>query len=143
MNQQRSEVTVLLIDDDEVDVMTIRRAFRKAKIANPVVVADNGIDGLAKLRSGEVEQPLVILLDVNMPQMTGHEFLAELRADPNLKDLVVFMLTTSNADDDKRAAYDRHVAGYIVKKSAGEDFLDVVQMLDSYWKVVELPKTGS
>lgn len=120
-------------------MVTIRCAFTKAKIANPVIVAVNGIVGLAKLRSGEIKQRMFILLDVKMPQMTGHELLAELRAGKKLKDLVVFMLTTSDADDEKKAVYNKHVAGYIVKKSAGEGFFDVVRMLDSYWKVVELP----
>lgn len=130
---------MLVVDDDEVDVMTIKRAFAKAKVANPLIVAHSGIEALELLRSDKMQAPFVILLDVNMPRMTGHEFLAELRADEDLKKSIVFMLTTSDAEEDKAAAYNQHVAGYIVKQYAGEGFLDLVGMLDSYWRVVELP----
>jgi CheY-like chemotaxis protein len=71
--------------------------------------------------------------------MSGPEFLKEIRDDPALKQSVIFVLTTSNDDQDKTKAYDNHVAGYIVKSDAGESFLEALEMLDRYWRVVELP----
>lgn len=133
------EVTVLLIDDDEIDVMGVERAFEKARIGNAIVVAKDGIDGLEKLRSDAVKRPYLILLDLNMPRMNGLEFLDEIRKDDRLRSSIVFVLTTSNAERDRCAAYQRNIAGYIVKENVGREFLDAVSLLDMYWKVVELP----
>lgn len=136
-------VTVLLVDDDDVDVKAVRRAFRKAKIANPMQVARDGVEALAILRGLEghtaLARPYIIILDLNMPRMDGREFLTELRKDPNLHDAVVFVLTTSQADEDRAASYDKNVAGYIVKSDVGEGFLNVTNLLDCYWRVVLLP----
>jgi CheY-like chemotaxis protein len=136
-------IKVLLVEDDEVDAMSISRGFRQAKIANKVIRAKDGIEALALLRSeagGELFQgPYVILLDLNMPRMDGFGFLGELRQDPALRKAVVFVLTTSKAEEDRMRAYDQNVAGYIVKAEAGKCFMDLVTMLDGYWRVVELP----
>ena len=136
-------VTVLLVEDNEVDIEAVRRAFRLHRIANPVRVASDGVEALEILR-GEgdhprLERPYVILLDLNMPRMNGIEFLTEVRADPALQDAVVFMLTTSKRDEDRLASYQLNVAGYIIKSHVGEDFVRLVMMLDHYWRVVELP----
>jgi CheY-like chemotaxis protein len=137
------EATFLLIEDDEVDVMHLERSFKKLKIANPMVVANDGIEALEVLRGenghAKLDTPYIILLDLNMPRMSGLEFLKEIRDDPALKQSVIFVLTTSNDDQDKTKAYDNHVAGYIVKSDAGESFLEALEMLDRYWRVVELP----
>lgn len=134
---------VLVIDDDDVDVMAIKRSFKKLKIANPIHVARNGLEGLEVLRgkadTAALERPYIILLDLNMPKMNGHEFLAELRADPELTDSVVFVLTTSAAEADRASAYHAHVAGYLVKGRVGEAFVEAMRLLDSYWRVVQLP----
>jgi len=136
-------VTVLLVDDDDVDVKAVSRAFRKAKIANPMQVARDGVEALAMLRGEEghtaLTRPYIIILDLNMPRMDGREFLTELRKDPVLHDAVVFVLTTSQADEDRAASYDKNVAGYIVKSDVGEGFLNVTNLLDCYWRVVLLP----
>lgn len=135
-------VTLLLIEDDLVDAEAIQRAFRQQRIANPFVVVPDGVEALRALR-GEagppVPRPFLILLDINMPRMNGIEFLRELRRDPELHRSIVFVLTTSNREEDKLAAYEGHVAGYILKSRAGEDFLEVIKMLRSYWRVVEFP----
>lgn len=135
----RDTVQVLLIEDNEVDIEGVRRAFDRHRIANPIVVARDGRAGLDALRSGRVRRPYVILLDLNLPRLNGLEFLEELRTDPLLGDSVVFVLTTSNRDDDKVAAYQNHVAGYMVKSEVGEGFLRLVDMLGAYWRIVQLP----
>lgn len=138
--------TILLVEDDDVDAEAVERAFRKAKIANPIVRAVDGVDALARLRDeGEaaVSRPFIILLDLNLPRLGGLAFLEQLRADPRLEDSIVFVLTTSSADRDKAAAYARNIAGYIVKSKAGEDFVSLIGMLDAYWRVVELPTDRS
>ena len=135
-----SEVIILLVDDDDVDAMAVERALKKLKIANPIVRARDGIEGLALLRhESAVRRPYIMLLDINMPRMNGLEMLAELRADSQLSRAVVFVLTTSKSDEDKVAAYQQHIAGYIVKNQVSDGFLRVMEMLDHYWRVVELP----
>ncbi len=136
-------VNILLVEDDAVEVMAVRRAFRDNKIANPLFVAGDGIEALAMLRAEPgaqaVPKPNLILLDLNMPRMNGFEFLEEIRRDPNLHTAIVFVLTTSSADQDRTAAYNQHVAGYIVKANVGDDFFPMVTLLDAYWKLVEFP----
>lgn len=135
-----NDVTILLVDDDDIDFKALERALRAQKIANRVVRARDGEEGLAMLRDPQaVRRPLIVLLDINMPRMNGLEMLRELRRDPALTSTVVFVLTTSKADEDIVAAYQQHIAGYIVKGQMGEGFLRVVEMLDCYWRVVQLP----
>lgn len=137
------EATFLLIEDDEVDVMHLQRSFKKLKIANPMVIANDGIEALEILRGengrAKITMPYIVLLDLNMPRMSGLEFLKEIRNDPALKQSIIFVLTTSNDDKDKTRAFDNHVAGYIVKSEAGVSFLEALEMLDRYWRIVELP----
>lgn len=131
-------VTILIVDDDEVSVMAVRRALTRQKIANPVVVAGDGVEALERLR-GDVTRPYVILLDINMPRMTGLELLAEMRADPHLQDSVVFILTTSDAPQDICSAYSHQIAGYILKEDAYRSIGTAVAMLDAYLGIVTLP----
>lgn len=136
-------VNVLVVDDDRVDVALLRRAFQRARIGNPIHVAEDGLTALEMLRGTDDRPPLprpyIILLDLRMPRMDGHEFLTELRADPTLRDSVVFVLTTSASDSDRQAAYQRNVAGYIVKNDVADDFMRAIRMLEQYWRVVQLP----
>ena len=134
-------VTILLVEDDDVDVQGIQRALRKHKIANPMEVVHDGVEALEFLRSADHDdlRPYLILLDINMPRMNGIEFLREVRNDPQLRDSIVFVLTTSRADEDRFDAYHLNVAGYIVKADAGSGFINAVDMLDRYWKVVDFP----
>ncbi|MEZ4447664.1 MAG: response regulator [Polyangiaceae bacterium] len=136
-------MNILLVDDDNVDAMAVERAFKRAKIANPLHLARDGVEGLDMLRGKGGHEPLpkpyLIILDLNMPRMNGIEFLAELREDPNHRDAIVFVLTTSQADEDRAASYDKNVAGYLLKSKLGDGFLDLVELLDRYWRVVMLP----
>ncbi|MBB1388964.1 response regulator [Shewanella sp. SG44-6] len=133
------QVTIFIVDDDDVDVLGIERALKKLRIANPTIRAKDGIEALELLRKKAIAKPYIILLDINMPRMGGIDFLKELRADDDLCGSVVFILTTSSDDQDKMLAYKKNVAGYIVKKQVGESFLNIVDMLGHYWRVVELP----
>lgn len=139
-----STVTILLVEDDDIDVMNVQRAFKKNNITNPLRVAGNGLEALAVLRGEAGQEPLsrlpaLILLDINMPKMNGIEFLTELRADPVLKSLSVIVLTTSNEERDKVAAYDLNVAGYILKPVATEELITAIGTLKLYWSLNEMP----
>ena len=134
---------ILLVEDDDVDAEVVIRAFRRNAINNAFTIVPNGIDALNTLRGAEglprLPRPFVILLDINMPRMNGIEFLHALRQDVALKRSIVFVLTTSNSDEDKMAAYDEQIAGYLLKSQAGDDFMNVIRLLDSYQAAVEFP----
>jgi CheY-like chemotaxis protein len=135
-------LTILLVEDDEVDIMNVKRAFKKSNVSNPLLVANNGIDALDILRSDklEVQRPKVILLDLNMPRMGGIEFLKEVRKDPELQSISVFVMTTSNEEKDKVDAYNLNVAGYILKPLSMDQFIDAVSVLKSYWTLCQYPE---
>ena len=137
-------VNLLLVEDDEVDVQGLKRAFAKSRIGNPITVARDGIEALEFLRGEngrpKLSKPHLILLDLNMPRMNGLEFLEAIRADEDLKRSVVFMITTSKAEEDKARAYDQHVAGYIVKQDPANTFMQAVALMEHYWKIVEFPE---
>ena len=137
------EITIFLVEDDDIDAEAVKRAFRKQRIANPVVRARDGVQALAMLRDNDpapaVPRPFIILLDLKMPRMDGIEFLRELRDDPALRRSIVFVLTTSDDDRDKWAAYDKNIAGYLVKARVGKDFINLVNMLGHYWRYIEFP----
>lgn len=136
-------VTILLVDDDIVDAMAVKRSFKELRIANPLIEARNGIEALQLLRGQNgherVQQPCLVLLDLNMPRMGGIEFLKELRHDPALARTLVFVMTTSAAEDDRMRAYNKNVAGYVLKHRPGQSFLDSISMLEFYWRVIEFP----
>lgn len=132
-------VSILLVEDDDIDAMGVERAVKKMRLANPIYRARDGIEGLEMLRNNAVEQPYLILLDLNMPRMNGIEMLKELRSDPKLTTSIVFVLTTSKDDEDKLAAYSEHIAGYIVKSHLDKGFTELVQLLDHYWRLIEMP----
>jgi CheY-like chemotaxis protein len=136
-------VNVLLVEDDEVDRQAIRRAFKERKIGNPTYEARDGLEALDVLRGHNgrprLARPYLILLDLNMPRMTGLEFLEQLRGDAGLRDSIVFVLTTSREEQDRIAAYDLNVAGYMLKSDVGQSFIDAVTMLEHYWTGVVFP----
>jgi CheY-like chemotaxis protein len=133
-------LNILLVEDDAVDVMNVRRAFDKNKILNPVFVASNGVEALQMLRTGEVPgDRRLVLLDLNMPRMNGIEFLRHVRTDPQLNLIPVVVLTTSNDEQDKVEAYHLNVAGYLVKPVTFVNFVELMATLNKYWELVELP----
>jgi CheY-like chemotaxis protein len=138
-------INILLVEDDEVDIMNVKRAFKKYKITNPLYIAGNGIEALAMLRSSTTQTSPVpakrrlILLDLNMPKMNGLEFLQELRQDRELKRTPVIVLTTSDEDKDRIEAYNLNVAGYILKPVTFSNFAEVMVALNKYWALCEMP----
>lgn len=133
-------LTILLVEDNEIDVMGVKRAFRQSECPYPIVVARNGVEALEKLREGkDVKKPYLILLDLNMPRMNGIEFLEEVRGDQQLKSSIIYILTTSKAPDDKEKVYRHNVAGYIVKEVGDGGFIDVASFMEHYCNTVEFP----
>jgi CheY-like chemotaxis protein len=132
-------LNILLVDDDEVDVMTVKRAFARVNITNPIFVATNGLEALELLRGGRIPSSRrVVLLDLNMPKMNGIEFLRELRADPALAPTAVVVLTTSNEDRDRVEAYRLNVAGYLLKPVTFPMFAEAMAALNKYWTLQEM-----
>ena len=133
-------LNILLVEDDQVDVMNVKRAFDRNRIHNPLFVAGDGIEALEALRSGRVpRERRLVLLDLNMPRMNGIEFLRELRADGDLHLTPVVVLTTSDDERDKIDAYNLNVAGYLLKPVTFVSFVETMATLNKYWALVELP----
>lgn len=138
-------INILLVEDDEVDVMNVKRAFRKNNILNPLHVASNGLEALTLLRGVNGSPPelsahqLLILLDLNMPKMGGLEFLQEIRTDSHLKTIPVVILTTSNQDQDRMEAYQLNISGYILKPVTFSNFVETMATLNKYWTLCEMP----
>lgn len=143
LTKQTKPLNILLVEDDDGDSKAVQRAFTKSKIANSITRAIDGIDALDILRGTngktKIEPPYILLVDINMPRMNGIELVKTLREDPKLHQTVIFILTTSKRDEDKVAAYEFNVAGYIAKEKAGEDFLNLINLLECYWRIVEIP----
>jgi CheY-like chemotaxis protein len=133
-------LNIVLVEDDDVDVMNVQRAFERAKISRPFLRAADGVEALDLLRdpATPLERRLV-LLDLNLPRMNGIEFLRELRADEQLRRTPVVVLTTSDDEHDKLNAFDLNVAGYLLKPATLTDFVDLMATLDRYWAQAELP----
>lgn len=136
-------LNILLVEDDDGDAKALQRAFQKAKIANTIVRAVDGVEALDMLKgaNGKMKPPSphILLVDLNMPRMNGIQLVQALRKDEDLRRSIVFILTTSKREEDKAAAYDLNVAGYIAKASAAKDFLNLVSLIDYYVCIVELP----
>lgn len=141
----RNNMSILLVDDDRVDVMTVQRAFKVNKIANSLYVVSNGKEAIDFLRhDGDYKDPAksprpgIILLDLNMPVMNGIEFLTIVKADGNLRTIPVVVLTTSRAEEDRFKSFNLSAAGYIIKPVEFEKFVDSVRLIDLYWTLSEL-----
>jgi CheY-like chemotaxis protein len=133
-------VNIMLVEDDDVDVMNVSRAFEKANITDPVVRAGDGVEALELLRNGSTPfERLLILLDLNLPRMNGLELLHELRSDPLLRRIPVVVLTTSNDERDKVQAFEMNVAGYLLKPTTFTDFVELMGALNGYWARAEMP----
>lgn len=138
--QERKPPHVLLVEDDETDVMFVRRCLAQRVSDVPLTVASDGLEALAYLREGRtVSRPYVVLTDLNMPGMSGHEMIEEIRADDDLKDSVVFVLSSSCLAGDIERAYRHNVAGYLSKQVPSDELNKRVQMIFDYCDTVHLP----
>jgi CheY-like chemotaxis protein len=136
------EIPILLVEDDMVDVKTVKRAFKQSKITNPIYETCNGEEALAFLRRegqyADAPRPGLILLDLNMPVMNGIEFLHIIKADDALRSIPVIVLTTSKDENDLLRTYNLSVAGYIIKPVDFPQFIEVIKAIDLYWSLSEL-----
>ena len=129
---------ILLVEDDEVDQMTVKRALSDIHVVNRLDITGDGEEALAFLRDEKKQKPGIILLDLNMPKMNGIEFLSVIKKDVNLKRIPVVILTTSEEEQDKFRSFDLGVAGYMVKPVDYAQFVEVVRTIDLYWTLSEL-----
>ena len=130
---------ILLVEDDQVDTMTVIRALKDIHVTNPLVQQENGEDALNYLRDSNNEKPCIILLDLNMPIMNGVEFLQVLKHDDQLKGIPVVVLTTSEEQQDKMNSFNLGVAGYMAKPVDYRQFVEVMRSIDTYWTISEMP----
>ena len=136
----KSTKSVLLVEDDSIDAMTVRRAFKDLKLVNKLAHRVNGEEALAYLEDPSEEQPCVILLDLNMPRMNGIEFLKVIKENEHFKRIPVIVLTTSNEERDVVESFRLSVAGYIVKPVDYQKFVEAIRTIDLYWTVSEMPE---
>lgn len=132
-----SQKNILLVDDDEVEYMKVSRAFAKLKITNALLHKKDGLEAKDYLSNCD-ELPGLILLDLNMPNMNGFEFLEYIKSDEDLKMIPIVVLTTSNNDKDKVDSYKHSVAGYMVKPIRLEEYEKVIEIIKQYWSTSKL-----
>ena len=135
----RGNEPILLVEDDEVDVMTLRRAVKDLNITNPLQVASDGLEALSYLRNPHNAKPCVILLDLKMPRMDGFAVLQEIKKDVDLKGLPVIVLTGSDDRADKLASFNLSAAGYVQKPVDYLQLLEAIRTIKLYWTLSEQP----
>ena len=138
--QVRESLPILLVEDNYSDVLLIQRAFRKAKIEPPMSIVSDGDEAIAYLaKEGQYADtesfpvPLLVLLDLKLPRRSGLEVLAWIRQQPQLKRLLVVVLTSSQEDSDLAQAYDFGVNSYLVKPVDFQSFVKLIELIDAYW----------
>jgi len=134
-----SDKSILLVEDDRVDVMTVKRALKEIRVTNKVNIVQNGEEALNFLRDPNTELPAIILLDINMPKMNGIEFLKEAKNDDVLKRIPTIVLTTSRDDCDRLESFNLGAAGYMIKPVDYLQFVDVMRAINLYWTLSEMP----
>jgi CheY-like chemotaxis protein len=130
---------ILLVEDDMIDAMTVKRALKELNVINPVHSVENGEEALEYLYDNSKENPGIILLDLNMPRMNGIEFLKIAKNDDSLKHIPVVVLTTSLEEMDRIDTFNLGIAGYMVKPVDYKQFVDVIKAIKLYWSLSELP----
>lgn len=130
---------ILLVEDDQVDAMTVKRALKELHVTNPLTHAENGEEALAHLRDPANEVPCIILLDLNMPRMGGIELLQVIKHDEALRVIPVVVLTTSDEQQDKVESFSLGVAGYMAKPVDYHQFVEVMRSINTYWTLSEMP----
>jgi CheY-like chemotaxis protein len=143
VSPQGKPLNILLVEDDDGDAKAMQRAFHRARIANPIIRVVDGIEALDILKGtngkSKMPSPSILIVDINMPRMNGIQLVRAIREDADIRHAIIFILTTSKREEDKLAVYNLNVAGYILKATAGQDFLKLVNLMDCYWRIVEFP----
>jgi CheY-like chemotaxis protein len=144
MHSSATPIEVLLVEDDPGDVLMTQEAFEEHKVRNHLAVVNDGAEAVAYLRRegkfADAPRPDLILLDLNLPKLDGREVLAEIKADPDLRQIPVVVLTTSQADEDIARSYQLHANAYVTKPVDFERFIAVVRQIDEFFIcVVKLP----
>jgi CheY-like chemotaxis protein len=135
----RSTKPIMLVEDDQVDAMTLKRALRDLRVTNNLIHRTNGEEALEYLRDENNTKPCVIFLDLNMPKMNGLEFLQVAKADSNLRSIPVIVFTTSKNEWDRFESFDHSAAGYIVKPADYKSFVEAIRTVELYWTLCEFP----
>ena len=135
----KDKKSILLVEDDKIDVMTVKRALSDINVTNPLVTTSNGEEALEYLTNGNNEKPCIILLDLNMPKMNGIEFLNAVKKDDVLKSIPVIVLTTSKDEHDRIDTFNLSIAGYMVKPVNYQQFVETMKTIKMYWTLSELP----
>lgn len=130
---------ILLVEDDKVDIKSVKRAFNELHITNPLAVTHNGEEALKYLGKKSNNLPTLILLDLKMPRMNGLELLKIIKEDDEFKKIPVIALTTSDEDKDKTDSFKFGVSGYMVKPVNYKDFVEVIRTIRLYWTLSETP----
>ena len=131
--------TILLVEDDKIDIKSVQRSFKELRVTNPLVVAHNGEEALEYLENNIGKLPGIILLDLRMPRMDGIEFLNIIKKKDRLKMIPVVILTTSKEDEDKMDSFDLGISGYMMKPVNYKDFVEVIRTIKLYWTLSETP----
>jgi CheY-like chemotaxis protein len=143
----RRPLGVLLVEDDPADVLIAREALRAGDVDSRLSVVSDGVEALAYLRNEDgyrdAVRPDLILLDLNLPRKSGHEVLAEVKADPLLRAIPIVVLTTSNTAEDVTRCYQLHANVYVTKPVDFDDFTDVVKQIDDFFvRIAQLPPSA-
>ncbi|PTX57612.1 response regulator receiver domain-containing protein [Litoreibacter ponti] len=139
-------MNILLVEDNDIDVILFRRALKGSGHENALVRAHDGLEALDILKERhcetKIEDPFVILLDINMPRMNGHDFLEALRHEEGLRKSRVVVITTSDDPRDIDRAYERQACGYVVKPVGTSEMRETIDTLNRFWDICEAPKTS-
>jgi chemotaxis family two-component system response regulator Rcp1 len=143
-NKAVKRLGVLLVEDDPGDIVIAQEAMAAGQLSTHLDVVNDGVEAMAYLRRqggyAKAKRPDLILLDLNLPRMSGHEVLAEVKADPELRRIPVVVLSTSTADEDIARSYDLHASVYVAKPVDFDAFTDVVKQIDEFFgTVAKLP----
>lgn len=131
---------VLLVEDDNVDAMTVKRAMRDLQAGHSIVHSINGEEAMKYLTTSDMEKPFLILLDLNMPKMNGIEFLRVIKANQELKTIPIIVLTTSKEKRDILESFELGASGYMIKPVDYSKFVEILGKIMTYWNASELPK---
>jgi CheY-like chemotaxis protein len=132
----RNDKPVLLVEDDMIDTITVKRAFKELQMDTPLITAENGEEAMHYLEKSQ-DVPGLILLDLNLPIMDGVEFLGRVKSNPDLRHIPIVVLTTSNEMEDRQKCFGHSVAGYMTKPVSYPNFKEMMRTIDRYWTFSE------